>query len=278
MEPDPTLSFAKGEVIYENSRLLEWTRFWKVLTASTFGFAPFFYLFEIYAADGAPSIDWIEENFNWWTVPKQFQDGSGWDLKSMRYCDDHDYMNLQYSVKRGIVRPEHTAYMLNILVLLQNLNMDYCTKMVYNRDKDLVFVYKPEGLWFEKEFVYEMHHLEQLTPYSVTAIKNLSMQKDDGIVNVHCMATHDQIKFYNDDKYWNMDLKEDFMDNTRNLWRGNFNDKRNGSIFTFEARPNTEQALTVSSPLFANSDDRWRKSTGSWRQLSQSTDVEYAVP
>ena len=72
MEPDPTLSFAKGEVIYENAKLLEWTRFWKVLTASTFGFAPFFYLFEIYAADGAPSIDWVEENFNWWTVPKQF--------------------------------------------------------------------------------------------------------------------------------------------------------------------------------------------------------------
>lgn len=47
------------------------------------------------------------------------------------------------------MRPEHTAYMLNLLVLISNLNMDYATKMVYNKDKDLVFVYKPEGLWFE---------------------------------------------------------------------------------------------------------------------------------
>lgn len=106
----------------------------------------------------------------------------------------------------------------------------------------------------------------------MTAIKNLSMQKDDGIVNVHCMATHEQIKFYNDDKYWNMDLKEDFMDNTRNLWRGNFNDKRNGSIFAFEARANTEQALTVSRLPFVNGFGRWRKSTGNWKQPSQSTE------
>jgi hypothetical protein len=49
--------------------------------------------------------------------------------------------------------------------------------MVNNKEKDLVFVYKPEGLWYEMDFVYEMHHLEQLTPYSVTAIKNMSMQK-----------------------------------------------------------------------------------------------------
>jgi hypothetical protein len=190
MDPDPTLSFQKGEVIYENPRLLEWVRFWKVLTASTFGFAPFFYLFETYAADGMPSLDWIEENFNWWSIPKQFQDAGGWDLKNMRYCDDHDYMNMQYSVKRAIVRPEHTAYVLGLLTLVHNMNMDYVTKMVYNKDKDLVFVYKPEGMWFEKEFVYEMHHLEQLTPFVSSAIPNMSMQDDKGIVNVHCMATH----------------------------------------------------------------------------------------
>jgi hypothetical protein len=31
------------------------------------------------------------------------------------------------------------------------------------------------------------------------------------------LATREQIKFYNDDKYWNMDLKDYFMANTRNL-------------------------------------------------------------
>lgn len=50
-----------------------------------------------------------------------------------------------------------------------------------------------------------------MVPSAVTALKNLSMQRDDGIVTIHCMSTKDYLKFYNEDKYWNMDLKEDFM-------------------------------------------------------------------
>ena len=43
-----------------------------------------------------------------------------------------------------------------------------------------------------------------------------------------------------------MDLKDEFMSNTRNLWKGNYSDKRNGSVFGFEASPSKEIALTVS--------------------------------
>jgi len=69
-------------------------------------------------------------------------------------------MNIHYGAKRSIVRPVHTAYMLHVLILMQHANMDYVSRMVYNKDKDLVFVYKPNGLWNEQEYVYEMHHLE----------------------------------------------------------------------------------------------------------------------
>lgn len=84
-------------------------------------------------------------------------------------------MNMQYSGKRGFARPIHAAYMAQILVMLQFMNLDYVSKMVYNKEKDLVFVYKPDGLWNEREYVYEMHHLEQMVPFAVTAIKNMSM-------------------------------------------------------------------------------------------------------
>ena len=93
MDPDPTLNFSQGETIYENKRVVEWTRFWKALTVSTFGLAPGFYTFEIYQADGAPSLSWMGDNWNWWQIPQQFQDGGGWGLEDVRYCDDHDYMN-----------------------------------------------------------------------------------------------------------------------------------------------------------------------------------------
>lgn len=68
-------------------------------------------------------------------------------------------MNLVYSGKRGIAREVHTAYMVQVLILLQHANFDYVSRMVYNKDKDLVFVYKPTGLWNEQEYIYEMHHL-----------------------------------------------------------------------------------------------------------------------
>jgi hypothetical protein len=57
-------------------------------------------------------------------------------------------------------RPAHTMYFVSILGFMQMINFDYVTKMTYNKDKDLVFVHKPDGLWNEHEYVYEMHHLE----------------------------------------------------------------------------------------------------------------------
>jgi hypothetical protein len=120
-------------------------------------------------------------------------------------------MNLQYGVKRTIARPAHTMYQVGLLMLLHHINFDYVTKMTYNKDKDLVFVHKPTGIWGTQEHVYEMHHLEQMVPSPVTSFKNMSMQRDDGILSVYCMSTRDYLKFYGEDKYWNMDVKEDFM-------------------------------------------------------------------
>ena len=56
MDPDPTLNFEAGETIYENKRVSEWVKFWKVISGVTLGLWPAFYTFEIYAADGIPSL------------------------------------------------------------------------------------------------------------------------------------------------------------------------------------------------------------------------------
>lgn len=59
MDPDPTLNFELGEVIYENKGVAEWVKFWKTLFAITIPTMPAFYCFEFYAADGVPSIRWM---------------------------------------------------------------------------------------------------------------------------------------------------------------------------------------------------------------------------
>jgi len=58
------------------------------------------------------------------------------------------------------------------------------------------------------------------------------MQRDDGIVTVYDMNTRDNLKFYGEDKYWNMELKDEFMANTRGLWKNNFSNKYVGAIFS----------------------------------------------
>lgn len=45
------------------------------------------------------------------------------------------------------------------------------------------------------------------------------------------MSTKDYLKFYNEDKYWNLDEKDGFIDQTRSLWR-NRGDKYSGTIFS----------------------------------------------
>ena len=70
------------------------------------------------------------------------------------------YMNVQYGAKRAVVRPSHTMYVATLMAFVWGMDLDYVTKMRYNKDKDLVFVTKPDRFWGESEHVYEMHHLE----------------------------------------------------------------------------------------------------------------------
>ena len=72
MEPDAALNFEEGEVIYENKRVGEWIKFWKASFITLFGLSPGFYMFEIYQGDGAPSLQWMADNWNWFDIPRQF--------------------------------------------------------------------------------------------------------------------------------------------------------------------------------------------------------------
>ena len=138
--------------------------------------------------------------------------------------------------------------MCQLIVMLSYVNLDYVTKMRYNKDKDLVFVYKPDGIWNEREYCHEVHHLEQKVPFAISAIEDMSLyDRDDGILTVYDMNEHEQLRFYNEDKYWNMELKDEFINSTNNLWVGTFSDKRVGQIFAgVNTAASEEEALMVS--------------------------------
>lgn len=143
--------------------------------------------------------------------------------------------------------------------------------MVYNKDKDLVFVYRPDGLWNEHEYVYEMHHLEQQVPAPVTAYQDLTINRKDGILNIYDMSTRDYLKFYNEDKYWNLELKEEFINQTRSMLK-NSSCKYDGQLFYVNSRADDETTLTVSYRIsnrysFSNS-----KLTENFKRQSRSTE------
>lgn len=140
-------------------------------------------------------------------------------------------MNLQYGAKRSIVRPSHTMYVACLMSMMYMLDFNYVTKMTYNKDKDLVFVNRPNKFWGEKEHVYEVHHLEQMVPSAVTAVPDMGQLNKNGILSVKCMAKREVLKFYNEEKYWNPDLRPEFLAETRGLWETTHADKYNGRIF-----------------------------------------------
>lgn len=244
MDPDPTLNFEKAETVYENLRVGEWVRMWRWVLGLTLPFWPAFFTFEIYQADGAPSLDWLADAGSWQVLPKQMQDSGNWNLHDVRYCDEHDYMNWQYALKRSMVRPGHTMYQLLVLSVLQNVSVGYATKMVYNKDRDLVFVYKPDGVFSDKEYVYEVHHLESMVPAPVGAYQHIGVGHKDGITTLVCMDTNEAIKLYNDPKYWNLELRDDFLSQTRTMWP-NLCNKYDGRVVTINNTYDEKQEMNM---------------------------------
>lgn len=242
MDPDPTLDFEEGEVIYENRRIGEWVRAGKLAVGLTLPLWPTWMMIEFYHGDGAPGLDWMAEFANWHTVPKNFQDGGDWNMEYNRFIDDHSYMNIHYAIKRAFARPMHTMYQACVLAFISNLSLDYATKITYNKDKDLVFVNKPDGWFMDREYVYEVHHLEQMVPSPVGAFNDIGSTQKNGITTLHCMATKDYIKVYNENKYWNLEQKEDLLSQTRSLWT-EVEEGYAGRLFVQQNSPSEEDVL-----------------------------------
>ena len=84
-----------------------------------------------------------------------------------------------------------------------------------------------------------------MVPAAVTAIKNLSANDHNGIMTVHDMATKEYLKLYKEDKYWNLDLRDEFMHETRGLWHTTHADKYTGRIFQTRGPASKDMQVTM---------------------------------
>lgn len=69
-------------------------------------------------------------------------------------------------------------------------------------------------------FVYEMHYLEKPCAPAVTSWQYNGMLQKDGLTLVSDLRLKDELVFYNEKKYWNVELRDYFMRNTETYWNG----------------------------------------------------------
>jgi hypothetical protein len=62
-----------------------------------------------------------------------------------------------------------------------------------------------------EEKVYETAHLEIVPPSARSGMSHVSAVDPDGITNVTCLNTQNELLFYNDKRYWNPNLRKQFF-------------------------------------------------------------------
>lgn len=146
-EPDPTLNFEEGEVLYENTRLQEWVKFWWWSSFLSFGY--FFWVLPynlIYKSNHM--------------LDKQLE--ASFYPYHLHSVHNFDYMRLHVFGVAAVAA--YTWYFHH-----QGFKVEakrYVSKVQYNKDKELIFVTRVGSYGMVYEDVYETHHLEMI-PHSV---------------------------------------------------------------------------------------------------------------
>ena len=150
-EPDASLNFEEGEVIYENARLVDWLKLETYSSLAVLGWFLVFMPIQNLYKSNLPTDAMLENNF----YPYH-----------MYSIHNFDYMKLHVAAIGAALY----YCLLHLFRGGEIANQPWVAKMQYNKDKELIFVTKVSGTGFRYEKVYEAHHLEVVPMhYSILA-------------------------------------------------------------------------------------------------------------
>jgi hypothetical protein len=198
-EPNPSLNFARGPIVYENKRVAEWTKLGYYGLGTTLvtlaGYIPFV---SFYKSNGlTPSA-----NENLFIPFHNF---------SIHYIDAY---KIHVPLAALII-----SYVFYISMWgFSHFAGNYAQRLVLSQDEELLFVTVQNRDGKTSEKVFEMAHLEILPPGVKAGLEHLSSQREDGIWRITCQNSLEEIWVYNDDRCWNPDLKKSFLRRVSNLW------------------------------------------------------------
>lgn len=199
-DPHPSLDFQEGEVVYENTRILEWAKFWSLSGLSIYAFLGLFvpynliYKTHLFLPSASEGLYLTPHNF------------------SVYFFDS---LQVHIPVVAGVAG--YLTY--GAFTLWHRILKDYVVKMQYSKDKELLFVTRISPYCSIEEEVYETAHLEMLPPSVKSGLAQFSIQDKDGLWELTCMNTQRFFVLYNENKYWNPALKQEFLQKTMGLWK-----------------------------------------------------------
>jgi len=219
--PDSSLNFSEGEVVYENVRVLEWSRAF-LYSGWTLGTITGFYVpFHLLTKTSIPSSSMKEG------LP-------GTPYFELALCNTDTYNAI------GIFAvPIFGFSMATWVSMLGDTVEKYAVKCQYNVDSELLFVWFCDKLGNEIEKVYEMEHLEIAPPSVKGGLQYLSYQDDDGLFMITDMNKGDNFYLYKEHVYWNPALRKLFMERITRLWDQSAWDSHYSNV----ARPDLDKSV-----------------------------------
>lgn len=199
-EPSESLNFEEGEVIYENTRIQEWAKFWTYSGFATYLFGCYFVPYSLIYKTHLSLPSSYEHLF----VPT---------YTNTPYFFDNNGLHIPIAA----LTAAYTAYI--GLGLGNQVFRDYVVRMQYSKDKELLFVTRLTPYGSTVEEVHEVAHLEILPPSVRSGLKDWSAQDEDGLVDVTCMNSLQVMTLYKQKDYWNQNLKSEFLGKVQNLWK-----------------------------------------------------------
>lgn len=213
------LNLEEGETIYEDRRQIEWNLFIKL--SILVALAPLITLFyESYNGFGFPNIEYLSG----------FSSVTFGGNQTLEKHKENFLHNFQYWGNdmwfwqhgfRSILVPTICAFVGPALFLfVRNLLSHRVVKMSYNKNRDVIFILRSYGILNPTLHTQEVHFLQQMVPYSSVTWKHLGSVKGTGYFKLHDLKNYESFTLKQNDKFWNPELKEIFMEQTQGMWKG----------------------------------------------------------
>ncbi len=239
-EPHKDLCLEEGETIYENKWVYEWILFWRLLVFVA-PLSVFWYLYEAYN-NNTPASPEYSNRFAPIHPMNSFLRGLPRRIPEQLNYWGSSMWTWQHWIRKGLFYP--VGIMLYFMMRKFNrFGADYVIKASFNRERDLVFVWRATSTFKKHVDIFELHFLERTVPSVTSSWSNLGMFKKDGLFAVWDLRLTDHMTFYNESKYWNVDQRDHFMKNTNTFWQGLRHKDVNRGIFFNRSSAMTEEEV-----------------------------------